>query len=127
MSRDHRIIRNERTGEIVLPRAQWCASYWCHFKGLQFRRHLPEDEGLLFVTNRESIVGTSIHMFNMLISIAVIWLDTSGRVVDQKLAKPWRPAYAPAKPARYYIEAHPHLLERVSIDDVLTFDELAEI
>ncbi|MBN1564801.1 MAG: DUF192 domain-containing protein [Anaerolineae bacterium] len=135
---DWRVIRKASPGEasasevsrqsnqIVLARAKWCKSLWCQFKGLQMRRSLPEDEGLLFDFRRESVVATSIHMFFVFFAIAAVWLDAEGRVVDAKLAKPWRPAYAPAKPARYLIEARPSLLDRVQIGDHLTFDEAAQ-
>jgi uncharacterized membrane protein (UPF0127 family) len=118
-----RILRNKQTGAVVLPRARLCDNIWCHSKGLQFVRHLPEDEGLLFVYRREGIAQTTIHMFFMAFSIGVVWLDASGRVVDKKLAKPWRPAYAPAKAAQYFVEANPSILERVQIGDILRFDE----
>lgn len=121
---DWRTIRKATTDEVVLERAKWCASFWCHFKGLQLVRHLPENEGLLFVTSSESRGGTAIHMFFMFFSIAVVWLDREGIVVDKKFAKPWRPAYSPKAPAMYYIEANPSLLERVEIGDKLRFDEV---
>lgn len=123
MSADWRILRNAGTGEVVLERVKWCASYWCHLKGLQFVPRLPENEGLLFVTSSEGRVHTTIHMFFMFFSIAVVWLDQSGKVVDKQFAKPWRPAYAPSVPAQYYIEANPSLLERVHVGDILRFDE----
>jgi hypothetical protein len=44
-------------------------------------------------------------------------------VVDAKLAKPWRLAYLPQKPAQYYIEGVPALLERVAVGDQLRFDQ----
>lgn len=119
-----RIIRNVKTGQVVVGRAKWYASAWQHFKGLQFAPALAEDEGLLFVYGSESIANTSIHMFFVFYDIAVVWLDKSGTVVDKKLAKPWRPFYAPAKAAQYFIEANPSLLERVEIGDVLKFDEV---
>ena len=119
-----RQIKNSETNEVILARAKWCASYWCHFKGLQLVRHLPEESGLLFVTGSESRAGTAIHMFFMFLSIAVVWLDKDGVVVDKTFAKPWRPAYAPQSPAMYYIEANPSLLDRVEIGDKLTFDEV---
>jgi uncharacterized membrane protein (UPF0127 family) len=59
----------------------------------------------------------------MFMEIAVVWLDSSGKVVDKKLAKPWRLAYPPSSAAQYYIEARPALLERVQVGDVLKFDE----
>lgn len=120
-----RIIRSATTGEIVLPRARWCVSFWCNLRGLQFVRRLPEDEGLLFARASESTVETAIHMLFMFFDIGVVWLDAAGTVVDAKLAKPWRPYYAPRAPARYFIEANVSLLERVAIGDRLIFDEAA--
>jgi uncharacterized membrane protein (UPF0127 family) len=90
-----------------------------------FVRDLPRDEGLLFVTGSESRTNSTIHMLFMRISIGVIWLDKSGRVVDKVLAKPWRLAYSPRQPAQFYIEANTDILDRVKIGDVLRFDEVA--
>jgi uncharacterized membrane protein (UPF0127 family) len=122
---NYRILRNQVSGQVILPRARWCASFWCHLKGLMFRANLPTDEGLLFVTRSESVVNTTIHMFFMRFAIGVVWLDARGVVVHKTLAKPWRPAYAPSRPAQYYLEANPHVLEHVQVGDVLTFDEPA--
>jgi uncharacterized membrane protein (UPF0127 family) len=125
MSSQWRILRNSTTGRVILARAKWCTSFFCHFKGLQFVQRLPEDQGVLFVTQSESRANTSIHMFFMFMRIGVLWLDKSGRVVDKTLAKPWRPFYAPSEPAQYFIEANPSILEKVEIGDVLRFDEVA--
>lgn len=123
MGRDWRILRNAETNEIVLARVRLCKSFWCHFRGLQLVPRLPDDEGLLFVTSHEGRTHTSIHMFFMRFSIGVVWLNSVGQVVDQQLAYPWRPAYAPKAPAQYYLEANPDVLERVRPGDVLRFDE----
>lgn len=80
----------------------------------------------MFVTKHEGKAHTTIHMLFMNFSIAVIWLDKNGRVVDKKLAKPWRPAYAPAMPAQYYLEANPAMLDRVQVGDLLRFDEASQ-
>ena len=85
--------------------------------------NLADEEGLLFVTASESRTNTTIHMFFMLFSIGVVWLDSSGKVVDKCLAKPWRPAYAPRSAAQYFVEARPGILDRVEIGDMLRFDE----
>jgi uncharacterized membrane protein (UPF0127 family) len=117
-----RVLRNAQTGAVVLPRAKWCQSYWCHFRGLMLRTSLPEDEGILFVYGRESRMDTSIHMFFCFFSIATVWLDKNGVVVDKVLAKPWRPFYASSKPAQYFVEARPSLLDRVQIGERLAWD-----
>ena len=118
-----RILRNADTSAIVLARVQLCVSFWCHFRGLQLVPRLPQDEGLLFVTSTEGRTHTAIHMLFMLFSIGVVWLDASGKVVDKRLAKPWRLVYSPRSPAQYYVEANPSLLDRVQIGDKLRFDE----
>lgn len=112
---------NQTTGITVLSEAKLCTSFWCHFVGLQFRKSLPKEEGLIFVFNHESIALTSIHMFNVFFPIGVIWLDTQLKVIDYVLAEPWRPYYASSIPARYFIEANPHILDLVSIGNQLTF------
>jgi len=123
MSAKWRVIKNKDTGDIVLGRAKWCASFWCHFRGLQLVPKLPHSQGLIFVNGSESVANSAIHMFFMMFSIGVVWLDASGQVVDKKLAKPWRPYYASSTPAQYYIEANPDVLDRVQVGDVLQFDE----
>ena len=125
MSAKHRILRDVRTGEVVLRSVKLCDNFWTRFRGLQLVTHLPEDEGLLFITGSESRANTTIHMFFMFFRIGVVWLDKSGKVVDMCLAKQWRPAYAPRLPAQYFVEANPSLLERVRVGDVLRFDEEA--
>lgn len=121
MSRYHRIFNVTRAAS-ALEKGKWCASTWCHFRGLMFRRDLPDDEGLIFVRKHPSITATAIHMLFCFFPLGVVWVDGDLRVVDMKLAKPWRPYYAPQKPAQYYIEAKPGILERVSIGDQLRFD-----
>jgi hypothetical protein len=120
---DWRVLRNSKTGQVILPRARLCKSFWCHLKGLMFVVKLPADEGLLFITAGESRTNTAIHMLFMRIPISVIWLDKNGRVVDTALAKPWRPLYTPKAPAQYYLEANVAVLERVQVGDILNFDE----
>ena len=123
--KQYRVVRNAQTGAVVLPRADWRANFWGHLTGLMFRRHLPDDEGLLFVYGHESVLDTAIHMLFVYFPIATVWLDKNGVVVDKTLAKPWRLSYAPHKPAQYFIEARPALLDRVALGDPLRFDESA--
>lgn len=119
-------IRRASTGEVVLARARWCQSFWCHLRGLMFRRDLSPDEGLLFVYSRPGISNTAIHMFFVFFPIAAVWLDEAGQVVGTALARPWRPYYAPRAPARYLIEAAPALLERVTEGEQLLFERVRE-
>lgn len=118
-------VRQRASGAILLSRAQWCESFLCRWRGLMFRSRLGAGEALILVEASDSRVATSIHMFFVPFAIAAIWIDSSGRVVDKALARPWRPFYAPRAPARYTLETDPAFLERVSLDDELVFEDCA--
>lgn len=113
------MVKNRTQGTIVLARVKWCDSFTSRLRGLTFRRRLDADEGLMLVERASSIAATSIHMFFVFFPIAAIWLDDSFRVVDKKLARPWRPFYAARAPARYVLEAAPGVLDRIAIGDQL--------
>jgi len=112
---------NETRDERLLRRVRHCASFLCRLRGLTLRHPLGDDEGLLLVGRRESRTDTAIHMFLVFFPIAVIWLDRNGRVVDTRLARPFRPLYVPCAPARDVLEGPPALLERVRVGDQLRF------
>jgi uncharacterized membrane protein (UPF0127 family) len=116
-------VRNETRGERLLGHVRRCASFLCRLRGLTFRRTMGEDEGCLLVGDRESRADAAIHMLFVFFPIAAIWLDRSGRVVDAKLARPFRLLYVPRAPAQDVLEGSPALLERVGIGDQLRFGE----
>ena len=116
-----RQLRRRATDDVLVPRLRWCDSFFCRLRGLTGRCALAPGEGLVLVEAADSRLATAIHMFFVNFSIAVIWVDTAGRVVDTRLARPWRPLYVPRARARYVVEAEPELLERVKIGDEVEF------
>ncbi len=117
-------IRLRRADGTLLPLdVRRCATFWCRLRGLMFRRTLRDREALLFVESGEGRVTTSIHMLFVFFPIGVVWLDGQGVVVDKALARPFWPYYAPQKPARYYLEADPAVLDWVAIGERLTIEE----
>jgi uncharacterized membrane protein (UPF0127 family) len=115
------MVRNETQGRRLLGHVRRCASFLCRLRGLTFRRFLGHGEGLLLVGKRPSRTDTAIHMLFVFFPIAAIWLDPDGRVVDARLARPFRPLYVPRAPARDVLEGPPALLEQVQIGDTLRF------
>jgi uncharacterized membrane protein (UPF0127 family) len=77
---------------------------------------VPEG-GLLLVQGRDSRLDAAIHMLGVWMDLAVIWINTAGRVVDVRLARPWRPAYLPREPARYVLELAVDHLDNFRIGD----------
>jgi murein DD-endopeptidase MepM/ murein hydrolase activator NlpD/uncharacterized membrane protein (UPF0127 family) len=95
--------------------ARYCASFFCRLRGLTFRRQIPIHWGLLLVQKRDSRVDASIHMLGVWTDLAVIWINSAEEVVDIKLARRWRLAYLPERPARYVLELAPaHLKLKAS-------------
>lgn len=98
-------------------KAQYCQSFRCQLRGLMLKSALEPDEGLLLVQKQDSIINAAIHMLFMRIAISVIWINHQRQIVDVRLAKPWFPAYFPARPARFILEAHPDRLSDFCIND----------
>lgn len=127
MTRKSRFVRLSHQDGGVLPlRVRRCDTFLCRLRGLTFRRSLSPDEGLLFVESAESRAGTSIHMFFVFFDVGVVWMAADGTVVDAKLAKPFRPYYAPRSAAKYFLEGPPDLLEWVRIGERLVIAPLED-
>ena len=117
------MLVNRTTGQVLATQVELCDTFWRKLRGLMFRRSLDPGHALVFCHARESIAETSIHMFFVPFSIAVIWLNARKQVVDRALAKPFRPYYASRVPAQYFIEGVPALLGHAHIGDELAFEE----
>jgi len=108
-------------GNVV--RAQYCDSFLCRLRGLTFRRHLDADCGLLLVQKNDNRLDASIHMLFMWLDLAVVWIDSTLRVVDVQEARRWRPIYLPQRPARYVLELPMENKVDFAIGDLLKFEK----
>ena len=115
------MIHNATRNLAIASEITYCNTLLRRGLGLMGRRRLSEDQAFIFIERQESITATAITMLFVFFPIAVVWLNSDKRVVDKTLARPWRPFYAPERPACYYIEAHPSALDKVEIGDRLTF------
>jgi uncharacterized membrane protein (UPF0127 family) len=117
MARWGSIVNLSRSGDHV-AKVRWCQSFICRLRGLTFRSSLEQDEGLLLVERSESRSNAAIHMWMVFFPITVAWLDKDFRVVDLKLAKPWR-VYLPSAPAKFVLEGSVEMMARLSPGDRL--------
>ena len=101
-----------------------CNNFISQFRGLMFRKLLPESEGLYFPGTHDSKVDTSIHMFFMNFDIAVIWLDAKLQVDDVQKAMRWPPLYFPRVAARHFLEIHPARITEFHIGDQLVLEKV---
>ena len=110
-------ITNKTRLATVAIKAVYCDSFLCQLRGLMFRRSLGLQEGLLLVQKHDSKINAAIHMLFMWINLAVVWIDTAGKVVDVRLAQRWRLIYVPKSAARYILEMHADRIGDFEIGD----------
>jgi uncharacterized membrane protein (UPF0127 family) len=101
--------------------AAYCSSFMSRLRGLMFQKDIEIDAGILLVENTESRINTTIHMLFMNFEITTVWINSKKIVVDTRLARRWRPYYAPAAPAKYILETHPVRLSDFQVGDQLDF------
>lgn len=111
------VVHNLSRPHLQPITARYCASFLCRLRGLTFRSHIPANWGLLLVQKGDSRVDTSIHMLAVFTDLAVVWIDSGGEVVDVRLARRWRLAYLPKRPARYILELAPEHLKDFTVGD----------
>jgi uncharacterized membrane protein (UPF0127 family) len=119
-----RYVTVRENDRILLPRARFCDTFVCKLRGLTFRRRLEMRDALILAEASDGTSLTSIHMMFVFFPIAAIWINSSGEVVDSRLAKPFRPVYIPRAPARYVLEGPPELLQLLRPGDQVQFDPL---
>jgi len=102
-------------------KALFCDNFLCRLRGLQFQSRLASDRGLLLVEAGDSRLNTAIHMLFVFMDLAVVWINSEQVVVDSVLARAWRLAYIPNRPARYILEIHPDRLDEFKTGDRIEF------
>ena len=118
------IVKSEN-GQVLVEKARWCDTFSSKLRGFTFKRRLSAGEGLVLVEQADSRVSTSIHMFFVFFDLGVIWADNSGKVVDTRVARSWRPAYVPKAAARYVIETNPKVIQNVQVGEIIKFIDSA--
>ena len=117
-------IRNLNQPHLSPARVKYCDSFLCRLRGLTFRNRLDPNDGLLLVQGkRDSRIDSSIHMLFVPFDLNVVWINSGMTVVDKAIAKPWRPAYLSAQPARYVLEIHPIRWDDYQIGDKVEFQD----
>ncbi|MFH1788947.1 MAG: DUF192 domain-containing protein [Candidatus Altiarchaeota archaeon] len=118
-------ITNKTRGTVLSENARLASSFYARLKGLMFAA--PAD--IVLESPAETIKHSSIHMFFMRYPIDVLWVSSSGIVVDsrEKLAparitepKTWAIS-KPRKPAKYVIELGKGSLQDTQIGDEIEF------
>lgn len=91
--------------------------------GLMYREGMPEDQGMLFIFERERI--HQFWMMNMKFNLDILWLDSDGKVVHiVEHAEPCISealtslcTYRPDAPAKYVLEVNSGFVEKYGINE----------
>jgi uncharacterized membrane protein (UPF0127 family) len=93
-------------------------------RGLTFTSEVAPASGLILVQKTDSRLDASIHMLGVGYDLAVIWINSSMKVVDKVLAESWHLSYAPKEPAQYVLEIHPDRLGEFEIGNKVQFEDV---
>lgn len=107
------MLINKTKGKIWSGKVKVADTFFGRFRGLMLKPNI--DYALVFILPAETRINASIHMFFMLQSIDVIFLNSSREVVDLKRARPWR-IYVPRESAKYIIEAPVGVIEYLNAE-----------
>lgn len=97
-------------------------------RGLMFHQPLGDNEGMIFVYDREGYFG--IWMPNMSFSIDILWMDSSGKVVNiVRNAEPCKSmpctSWRPSVPASYVLELKANSTKDIKIGDVFNLSSIS--
>ncbi|MGD0574779.1 MAG: DUF192 domain-containing protein [Anaerolineales bacterium] len=118
-------VRVRPDGQVLGSRVRLCRTFASRLLGLMFRPRLKPGEGALLILAGETRWDATIHMLFVFFPIAVFWLDHQGTVVSRKVARPWRPFYAPLRAAQYVLELEQEVLPRANEGERLELDAIA--
>ena len=118
-----RTVKHVQSGQVLIEETRWCDSFLSRMRGFTFKRKINKGEGLVLVDKQDSRINAAITMLFVFFDLGVIWVNESGKIVDKKLARSWRLSYSPKEPAKFVVESHPDILDKIQIGDHLTFIE----
>jgi hypothetical protein len=116
---------NVKIGDTTV-KAEIADTFITRMKGLMFRKNMPENEGMLFIFDKEDYY--SFWMMNMSMPIDMIWINSEKEVVDiTKNAQPCRiscQSYQPKEKILYVLEVNANFTDRheVKINSKVEFD-----
>lgn len=80
-----RTVKIIRNGEVILSDVEAAFSFFTRFRGLMFRKNMPETHGLLLWPCNQ------IHSFNMRFNFDAVYISGSGEVLKVEAdIPPWR-------------------------------------
>lgn len=121
-----KMLKVSVNGALVADQVTLCADSQSRSRGLLGRSELGAAEGVLMVMPAIAPYlprfMTSIHMIGMKFSIAVVFLDARGAVINAALAHPGQLKF-PRRGAASILEVHPTHLDRFPPGAVVTWQE----
>jgi uncharacterized membrane protein (UPF0127 family) len=99
-----------------------CDSFISRLKGLMFSKDIDPNGGLFFLNPTEDRINSAIHMFFMNYNLLIIWVDSTGKVVDKIIASRWKTIAAPQRGAKFILETHPGRFLEYNSGDLLEFE-----
>lgn len=113
------MIKNKKTGKIIVRQSKPCRTIFSKAKGLMFSPKI-KDKGLIFYFDNEQLV--SLHMLFVFQTIDVLFLDKNENVVEiKRRLKPFT-IYTPKNKSAYVIELPENSSAKTKKGDKIEFN-----
>lgn len=112
----HEVKIFTQTGETVSFKAEVVTSVEDRARGLMFRKHLPEDQGMLFLVDQPMV--QKFWMKNTYIPLDIIFMDSKDRIVhiDHNRQPHDETGMGPEQPVMSVLEINGGLAKRFNIE-----------
>ena len=108
------MLKNNSTNQKIIEQTRIASSFFSKFKGLMLES--KHDFALIFVLEKESIIGASIHMLFVFKPIDIVYLNEKKQIIElAQNIQPWILNFSPKKPAKYFIELPKGLIKKNSL------------
>ena len=96
------MLKNKINNQLIIEKTRIASSFFSRFKGLMLET--KQDYALIFVLEKETIIGASIHMMFVFFPIDIIYLNKDKKVIKiMKRILPFTLFITPVK-CKYIIE-----------------------
>ena len=106
-----------RKGKI---KAHYAETFFEKARGLMFAVP-PKNKGLLIDCNKESRLGSSIHMLFVFFPLDILWLNSKKKIVDIRHVFSFMPFAMSRKPTKYVLELPSGYGKKFKIGEKLRF------
>ncbi|MDD3159814.1 MAG: DUF192 domain-containing protein [Candidatus ainarchaeum sp.] len=107
--------------KLIIKNVKYTKNSFQRMKGLMFEEEKKFNYALVFESETESIINSSVHMLFVFFPIDIVFLNKNKIVIDKARLTPFSLNYSPKKPAKYFIELPVGKAKNIKLKDKISW------